>query len=230
MALTTQIRLNEEIMNVYDSIKEWRSFDNGYTNCQYSFFYTNIEEVNRRFRENMIAFLKEDGSIDLSSFGISDENLENLKDLQSKMIEIEEDGDEDFVEKFMYELGLIVRRYDGHTIDQDTYIESDNEENSEYYDEDYQDITELKGATSSSAFLTKMQALLSKEDMDSPFGLDYSGMDVDASTYFTFIYKMLLKSMTPVVGGGKTKRKRCKRGSRRNRLTKRCRKYSRLRV
>ena len=28
--LDDQIKLNREIMNIYDSIKEWRSFDNGY--------------------------------------------------------------------------------------------------------------------------------------------------------------------------------------------------------
>jgi hypothetical protein len=199
--LDDQIKLNREIMNIYDSIKEWRSFDNGYANNQYYFGYDNIDFINEKFRKNISLFLK---SENLSKFSalleIKIDDLNNIrKCLISTISILDEDGDNDYVEYFMCDLGHALRDYDGHTIDNDTLIESDNNENTEYYERDYDVIIELKNNIQFD-FLKRVLEMLKIEHFKNQFCTTYSDMDIDAGTYFFFMYSIILISISkPII-------------------------------
>ena len=103
----------------------------------------------------------------------------------------------------MYELGLTLRDYDdGHTMNDSYLIESDNEKDSEYYEKDYQVITELKMINNASDFLEKVSDMTSKEDFinKNPFSNGYSNLQVTARTNFYFLYNLILLSITkPII-------------------------------
>jgi hypothetical protein len=199
--LDDQIKLNREIMNIYDSIKEWRSFDNGYANNQYYFGYDNIDIINEKFRKNISLFLK---SENLSKFSalleIKTDDLSNIREcLRSTISILDEDGDNDYVEYFMCDLGHVLRDYDGHTIDNDTLIESDNNEDTEYYERDYFVIIELKNNIQFD-FLKRVLEMLKIEHFKNQFCTTYSDMDIDAGTYFFFMYSIILISISkPII-------------------------------
>ena len=56
--LDSERKLNTEIMNVYDSIKNIKHFDYGFVNCDYSFRYSNLEKLNEDFVMQVKAFIK----------------------------------------------------------------------------------------------------------------------------------------------------------------------------
>lgn len=206
MALDSQTKLNREIMNIYDSIKELRNPDNGYVNCQYNFTYTNLPTLNNRFRANVATFLS---SIDVSAYsaltGIDIDDLKKVKSTLRGTIEEIDDENMDYIEQMMYELALKIREYDGHTLTPETYLDSDNLAGSEFYNTDYPVITELKRSTSNSTiFLEKIKQLLPQIDNE--------------ATYFIIVYYLLVQAIAPVMGGRKKNRKsrRSKRGSRKS--------------
>ena len=206
ITLDDEVKLNNEIMKVYDSIKEWRSYDNGYTNCQYSFDYDNAHTINKKFRKNLGLFLESDDDEIIVKFSgllkievdylktikinfCNDHNLcyHNLQDLDS-------DGDKaEYINYYLYEVGLTLRDYDGHTMN-DSFEESDNNKDSEYYKKDYQVIAELKMINNASDFLEKVSDMTSK-DFKSPFCNGYSNLEVSARTYIYFLYNMILLSL-----------------------------------
>ena len=195
--LDNQTKLNREIMNIYDSIKEWRSFDNGYTNNQYYFGYDNIDIINEKFRKNISLFLK---SENLSKFSdlleIKIDDLNNIRECLISAISIlDEDADNDYVEYFMYDLGHVLRDYDGHNMHNDTLIESDNNEDTEYYEKDYYVIIELKNNIQFD-FLKRVLEMLKIKKFKNPFCTTYSDMDIDAGTYFFFMYSIILISIS----------------------------------
>jgi hypothetical protein len=199
--LDNQIKLNSEIINIYDSIKEWRSFDNGYTNNQYYFGYDNIDIINEKFRKNISLYLK---SENLSKFSdllqIKIDHLNKIRECLISTISIlDDDGDNNYVEYFMHDLGHVLRDYDGHNINDDTLIESDNNEDTEYYEKDYDVIIELKNNIQFD-FLKRVLEMLKIENFKNKFCTTYSDMDIDAGTYFFFMYSIILISISkPII-------------------------------
>ena len=199
--LDNQIKLNSEIINIYDSIKEWRSFDNGYTNNQYYFGYDNIDIINEKFRKNISLYLK---SENLSKFSdllqIKIDHLNKIRECLISTISIlDDDGDNNYVEYFMHDLGHVLRDYDGHNINDDTLIESDNNEDTEYYEKDYDVIIELKNNIQFD-FLKRVLEMLKIEHFKNQFCTTYSDMDIDAGTYFFFMYSIILISISkPII-------------------------------
>lgn len=179
-------------MNIYDSIKEWRNFDNGYANNQYYFDYDNIDIINEKFNKNISLFLK---SENLSKFSnllqIESDDLNNIRQCLRSTISIPDDD----IKYFMYNLAHVLRDYDGHTIDNDSLIESDNNKDTEYYGKDYDVIIELKNSIQFD-FLKKVLEMLTKEKFENPFCTIYSDMEVDVGTYFFFMYSMILISIS----------------------------------
>jgi hypothetical protein len=202
MNLDSQYKLNNELMEIYDSIKEWRSFDNGYTNNQYSFAYTNLQELNERFRERLNTFFESDNDDTTLStaLGISEKKLLDMKDvIESFVSQIDYDEDEDYVEQFMYDLASIIREYDGHTYNDDTEEESDNNKKDYFYNRDYKVIEQLKSLAQyneDAMFLEKMKLLLS-EPINLGFMMTYKATGVSAATYFSLVYYLLLDSIEP---------------------------------
>ena len=117
------------------------------------------------------------------------------KCLKSAISILDDDGDNDYVEYFMYDLGHVLRDYDGHTIDNDSLVESDNNEDTEYYEKDYYVIIELKNSIHLD-FLKKILEMLKIEKFKNQFCTTYSRMEVDAGTYFFFMYSMILISIS----------------------------------
>jgi hypothetical protein len=204
ITLDDEVKLNNEIMKIYDSIKEWRSFDNGYANCQYSFDYVNAHIINKKFRKNLGLFLESDDEILVKFSGLLKIEVDYLKTIKrsfcnySYLQDLDGDGDDArYIDYYLYELGLILRDYDGHTMNlPDDYTESDNEKDSEYYEKDYQVITELKMINNASDFLEKVSDTLSKEVFKNPFCNGYTSLEVNARTSFCFLYNMILLSIT----------------------------------
>jgi len=201
-------KLNNEIMKIYDSIKEWRSFDNGYTNCQYFFDYDNAHTIHKKFRNNLGLFLESDDEILVKFSGLLQIEVDYLKTIKGNFYDdrhlqdLDSDGDDaEYINYYLYELGLTLRDFDGHTIDDSYNVESDNEKDSEYYEKDYQVITELKTINNASDFLEKISNMTSKEDFKNPSRCNsYSNLEVSARTYFYFLYNMILLSITkPII-------------------------------
>ena len=99
----------------------------------------------------------------------------------------------------MCDLGHVLRDYDGHTIDNHTLIESDNNENTEYYERDYDVIIELKNNIQFD-FLKRVLEMLKIKKFKNPFCTTYSGMDIDTGTYLFFMYSIILISISkPII-------------------------------
>ena len=88
ITLDDEVKLNNEIMKIYDSIKEWRSFDNGYTNCQYLFDYDNEHTIHKKFRKNLGLFLessKDDDEILVKFSGLLQIEVHDLKTIKREL-------------------------------------------------------------------------------------------------------------------------------------------------
>jgi hypothetical protein len=201
MNLDSQLLLNQELLGIYDSIKQRRSFDNGWANCEYGFRYGNIAELNARFRAKMTLFFESDVLMATiaASLQISPEEMARMKDgLQGFIHEIDGDGDADYIQKVMYDLALTLREQDGHTID-NNYVQSDDDEGSDFYDTDHPKITEIKALlreNSEAQFLEKVKETLSVST-DLGFSMTYKDMGVSAATYFSLMYYFLLDTIVP---------------------------------
>jgi len=201
MDLDSQSSLNRELLDIYDSIKQRRSFDNGWANCEYGFRYGNIAELNARFRAKMTLFFESDvlRATIAASLQISPGEMETMKDgLQGFIGEIDGDGDADYIQKVMYDLALTLREQDGHTID-NNYVQSDDVEGSDFYDTDHPKIAEIKALleeNSEAQFLEKVKETLSVST-DLGFSMTYKDMGVSAATYFSLMYYFLLDTIEP---------------------------------
>ena len=192
LPLDSQSALNNELLKTYESIKEWRSWDNGHANNQYFVDYKNACSSSQKFQENISLFLTSDNLSKYSEIlDIGSDDLIIIREHLKSTINFEDD--EDFIKYYMYDLALVLRDYDGHSIDENPYEESDSHEGTEYYNKDYHAIIELKQSQPFD-FLCKVLEVIAnrREQFKSPFTSD---MGVDASVYFVFMYSMILVSI-----------------------------------
>lgn len=209
ITLDDEVKLNNEITKIYDSIKEWHSFDNGHANCQYFFNYDNAHTIHKKFRKNLNLFLESDDEILVLFSGMLKVKVDDLKTIKRNLCfdeylsDLDSDGDDaTYIDYYLYELGLTLREFDGHTMNDlpDSHRESDNEKDSEYYEKDYRVITELKIINNASDFLEKVSDMISKGLFRNPFCTGYSNLQISARNYFYFLYNMILVSITkPII-------------------------------
>ena len=206
--LDSERKLNTEIMNVYDSIKNIKHFDYGFVNCDYSFRYSNLEKLNEDFVMQVKAFIK--------NKRYNSKKYKQVKDiLDEQMISIDEDGNNDFFEEFLYDIASVLRDFDGHGLDENYNITGKYEETGE----DYPVIHDLK--RSGSDFLEEVLVILPNNSVPVTFQKTYSFMGISAGLYFSIIYGLLLKAVLgkepPIVSSRKTRTKIKSRGGTRRR-------------
>lgn len=218
--LDNQTKLNNELMTMYDRIKKMRNPDNGFTNNDYSFPYLNLEILNDKLRRKIVDFFApHDLAAIASSFNISKEDVALAKSNLEQALFLDNFIEpEEYIQFVMYDLALTIRKHDGHTYDETTNKESDNNKEDEFYNTDYPKIMELKNyAAYGSEFTESVKKLLSVP-VPSYYSMTYMSIGISASSYFSLMYKLLLDTIqsTERVKKQKTRKNKSRKNKRRN--------------